>query len=86
MFVGLLTGTAFVQFLLQGPVTSYTAERGELDGGRELLTKKKSASSGLRETRCRIRKHNCPTEKRKVSRQRHQGQSARETPQGFISY
>lgn len=32
-------------------LTSYTAERGELDGGRELLTKKKSASSGLKDTR-----------------------------------
>lgn len=44
-------------------VTSYTAERGELDGGRQLLTKKKSASSGLKDTRWRIRKHNCPTKK-----------------------
>lgn len=45
--------------------TSYTAESGELEGGRELFTKKKSASSGLRDTRWRIRKHNCPTENRK---------------------
>lgn len=44
-------------------LTSYTAERGKLDGGRELLTKKKSASSGLKDTRWRMRKHNWPTEK-----------------------
>lgn len=53
-----------------GAVTSYTAERGELDGGRELLTKKKSASSGLKDTRWRIRKHNWPTKKREGKRER----------------
>ena len=51
-------------------VTSYTAERGELDGGRELLTKKKSASSGLKDTRWRMRKHNWPTKKGERERSR----------------
>lgn len=32
-------------------LTPYTVERGQLDGGRELLTKKKSASSGLKDIR-----------------------------------
>lgn len=57
-------------FWEEWPLTSYTADRGELDGGRELLTKKKSASSGLRDTRWRMRKHNWPTDKRKRNRGR----------------
>lgn len=70
MLVLLLVGCVYVRVcwrgssgerVWRGAVTSYTAERGELDGGRELFTKKKSASSGLKDTRWRIRKHNWPT-------------------------
>lgn len=64
-----------------GAVTSYTAERGELDGGRELLTKKKSASSGLKDTRWRIRKHNCPTKKRKAIKKRREWDAGQQRSQ-----
>lgn len=43
--------------------TSYSTESGQLEGGREFLTKKKSASSGLMHILCLIRKHSWPTER-----------------------
>lgn len=66
-FVRLTECECVVRVCVRACNTSYKAESGQLEGGREFLTKKKSASSGLMHILCLIRKHSWPTERKTQS-------------------